>query len=85
MLQGGYQIVDFKDIDLTSAGVTIAGIYESIEASHKKVLLASGLVINGAEHRDAWIEPTHAENTYTIAIGDTTITVDNTDTVKVSV
>lgn len=81
MLKGGYQIVDFKDINITTTGVVIVGIYETIEASHRKALLASGITIDGVAYRDTWIDPTHADNNYTVTIAGHTVTITNDDTV----
>lgn len=84
MLKGGYQIADFKDINITSDGAVIVGIYESIEASNRKALLASGITIDGVAYRDTWIDPTHADNNYSITIAGHTVTINNDDTVTVA-
>lgn len=85
MLKGGYQIVDFDDTDIKSdGGATIMGIYEQIEGSYRKALLASGIVIDGVEHRDTWIDPTHAENSYTFTAVGKTFTVTHDDKVTIA-
>lgn len=84
MLKGGYQIVDFKDVNITTEGVTIVGIYEQIEGSHRKALLASGLTIDNVEYRDTWIDPTHTENNYSFTALGKTFTVTNDDKVAIA-
>lgn len=84
MLKGGYQIVDFKDVNITTEGSTIIGIYEQIEGSHRKALLASGITIDGVEYRDTWIDPTHAENNYSFTALGKTFTVTNDDKVTIA-
>lgn len=49
---GGYRIIDFKDIPITSGTeVTIPGIYEAIESTNKRTVV-SGLVLGGTEYDD---------------------------------
>lgn len=85
MLKGGYQIVDFSDTNIkTDGGTTIPGIYEQIEGSHRKALLASGLVLDGVEHRDTWIDPTHSDNIYSFTALGKTFTVTNEDKVTIA-
>lgn len=50
---GGYVIIDFKDINITSeAGVTVVGIFNDIESSGRKAILVSGVTLDGVEQRD---------------------------------
>ena len=47
-------------------------------------MLASGIVIDGVEHRDTWIDPTHAENSYTFTAVGKTFTVTHDDKVTIA-
>lgn len=51
MRQGGYKIINLKGINITSQGVKIDGIYESIKGTRKPTVL-SGLVTNSTEYPD---------------------------------
>lgn len=84
MLKGGYKIVDFKDVNITTdAGATVIGVYESIEASHRKAIMISGIVIDGVEKPDCFIDCSVADGNYTFtAYGKTfTVTHDNKITI----
>ena len=53
---GGYQIIDLKNINFVSGtGQTVAGIYDLLNANRKVVLLTN-IVIDGAWHRDTFVE-----------------------------
>lgn len=56
--KGGYKIIDLKHTDFLSleVGVVLAGIYASIESSYNKPLMLSGIVIDGVEKNDVYIE-----------------------------
>lgn len=83
-MNGGYKIVDFKDQNITSdAGITVVGIYEAVENT-RKAILVSGITLDGVEQRDAFVEPTNAENNFTFTAYGRTFTVTNEDTVSVS-
>lgn len=85
MKKGGYQIVDFGDTNITSTeGATIAGVYPTIEASHRKALLISGVTLEGVEQRDCWIDCVVDSGNYKFtAYGKTfTVTPDNKVTIE---
>lgn len=85
MTRGGYHIVDFKDQNITAeAGITLVGIYEEIEGSYRKAILVSGITLDGVEQRDTFVEPTHADDSYTFTAYGRTFTVKNDETVTVS-
>ena len=67
MNKGGYQILDFRNIPFESggSGFVIEGIYDLIEGT-KKLLLLSGVVINGVEHRDQYISVRRTGSKYQI-------------------
>lgn len=48
-MRGGYQIVDFKENNITSEATTIEGIYETIEGTYSKPLLFCNLMFDGVE------------------------------------
>lgn len=85
MIKGGYHIVDFKDVNITSTeGTTIVGIYEDIEASHRKAILVSGITIDGVEYRDCFVDCTSADNSFSFAAHGKTFTVSNNDTITIA-
>lgn len=85
MLKGGYHIVDFKDVNITSEnGATIAGIYEEIEGSYRKAILVSGVTIDGVEKRDTFVDPSNSDNAYTFSAYGKTFTIKNDETVTIA-
>lgn len=51
MFIGGYQIVDFKDVALSTTATTIAGAYRAL-TKNRKLKIASGLNFNSKKHDD---------------------------------
>lgn len=85
MLKGGYKIVDFKDVDITTeAGGAVAGIFEEIEGSYRKALLVSGVTIDGVEQRDTFVNPTVNDGAYVFSVYGKTLTVKKDDTITVA-
>lgn len=85
MVKGGYKIIDFKDINITTAnGATVTGVYESIESSHRKALLISGVVIDGVEKNDCFIDCSVADGSYSFSAYGKTFTISNDDAVKIA-
>lgn len=85
MLKGGYDIIDFKDVNITTeTGATITGIYNAIAASYRKALLVSGITLDGVEQRDCFIDCTHAENSYTFTAHGKTFTITNEDKITIA-
>lgn len=85
--KGGYKIIDFKNNNLSTSatdGVVINGIYDDIENTYRKPLLFSGIVLEGIEKADVFASVTSSDNTFTVSLYGSTITIDNTDTVKVT-
>lgn len=56
MKKGGYQIIDLKDANITTEGVTIKGIYADISTNKRKVILLSGVTIKGVEFSDMFVK-----------------------------
>ena len=91
---GGYQIIDLKGVDLygtEGAGVTITGLYDKIEGSHKPILLEN-IVVNEVQHKNTFVTFTTVNGVFvaalTIVLGTETatgkvITVDDADLVTV--
>lgn len=80
MKKGGYKIIDFKDINITTGtGVTVIGVYEDIEKSYRKAILLSGITLDGVEKPDCFIDCEVSDGNYTFtAYGKTwTITKDD--------
>lgn len=87
MSKGGYKVINLKNVNLsatTEGGVTISGIYSSIEGSYRKPLLFSGLVIEGAEKNDTFSEAIAGDNVFTVSVYGKTITISNTDNVTIA-
>ena len=55
-IKGGYKLIDLKDSKLTvgGEGVTVKGIYNSIENSYNKPLILTGIHIGGIERNDVF-------------------------------
>lgn len=53
MARGGYQLLDFKGVNLTSGSknTTLTEIYDKIEATNKRTVV-TGLVVGGTEYDD---------------------------------
>lgn len=85
MLKGGYHIVDFKDTPITTGtGVTVIGVYESIESSHRKPILLSGITIDGVEKPDCFVDCEVSDSNYTFSAYGKSFTITQTDEVTVS-
>ena len=84
MIRGGYHVLDFKDKNITTKGVFIPGIYEGIEGSYRKAILASGITLNGVKQRDTFVDPAYSDNSYTFVAYGKTFTVQKNETVSVS-
>ncbi len=78
--KGGYQIVDFKGLKLSTSETTIPGIYETIDGNYDKMLLASGLNFTGTVLPDVPITATVSSN-ITFTVYGYTVTITSADTV----
>lgn len=56
--KGGYKLIDLEKVDMLEieVGVIIKGIHKAIESSYAKPLLLTGIVIDGVEKNDVYIE-----------------------------
>lgn len=85
MLKGGYKIVDFKDVNITTGtGVTIAGIYDEIERSYRKAIMISGVTIDKVEKPDCFIDCEVADGSYKFNAYGKSWVITNADLVTVS-
>ena len=86
-IRGGYKLIDLKDIKLTvdGNGVTVKGIYNSIENSYNKPLILTGINIGGVERNDIFIDFAVNSGNYVANISATEkITITNADLVTVA-
>lgn len=82
MLKGGYHIVDFKENNITSTGVTILGIYDSLEHNYNKPILVTGIVLESVPQVDCFVNLMVANTNYTFTAYGKTFTIDEADLVK---
>lgn len=76
MMKGGYKIVDFKDVNITTDnGAVITGIYNGFENNHRKAVLISGVTIDGVEKPDCFIDCEIDDGNYTFSAYGKTFTV----------
>lgn len=75
MTKGGYQILDLSGHSFTTgASGYIEGAYEKIEGT-RKVILVSGLEVDGVEYRDAFVDFSVSADNYVGTMYGKTITV----------
>ena len=84
MKNGGYLIIDFKDVNVSSIPVEIVGVYESLKNINRKALLMSGLKINGVYYADCFAYADVVDTDYYISI-ITSITDDGITSTKIKV
>ena len=57
MIKGGYKIINFKDVNIiTGDGATVPGIYDGIKKSNRKVIMVSGITLDGVEKPDCFVD-----------------------------
>lgn len=80
--KGGYQIVNFKGIDLLTEELVIDGIWEQAGAIYGKTILASGIVIDDVAYNDAFVSAVlEADTSLTFVFAGYTIVVGADDSV----
>lgn len=83
-MKGGYQTIDFGDINITSENsVTIPGIYESIEGTRKSLLI-EGVTLEGVEKRSVFVECESGDGNCTFSAYGKTFTVTPDDKVTIA-
>ena len=86
-IKGGYKLIDLKDSKFTvdGDGITVKGVYNSIENSYNKSLILTGINIGGVERNDVHINFKVDSGNYIANISTTEkITITNADLVKIS-
>ena len=86
-IKGGYKLIDLKESKLTvgGGGVTVKGIYNSIENSYNKPLIFTGINIGGVERNDIFIDFSVNSGNYVANISATEkITITNADLVTIT-
>lgn len=86
-IKGGYKLIDLKENKLTvgGGGVTVKGIYNSIENSYNKPLILTGINIGGVERNDVFIVFSVDSGNYVANISATEkITITNADLVTIT-
>lgn len=85
MKRGGYKIIDFGDVNITTEnGATVVGIYENIEKTHRKAIMISGITIDNVEKPDCFIDCEIAGGNYTFTAYGKTFTITNADKVTIA-
>lgn len=86
-IKGGYKLIDLKNNKFTVGGngVTVKGIYNSIESSYNKPLILTGINIGGIERNDVFIDFSDDSGSYVANISATEkITITNADLVTIT-
>jgi len=86
-IKGGYKLIDLKDSKFTVGGdgITIKGIYNSIENSYNKPLILTGINIGGVEKNDVFVYFSDDSGNYVANISATEkITITNADLVIIT-
>lgn len=82
--KGGYQIIDLqnKNFEYGSGRIVFPGMYDSVVGSNK-VILVSGIVVDGMKHRDCFGLTEIYDNEFIIQIenGDFSVHVQDNDVV----
>lgn len=86
-IKGGYKLIDLKDNKFTvgGSGITVKGIYNSIENSYNKPLILTGINIGGVEKNDVFVDFNDDSGSYVANISATEkITITNADLVTIT-
>lgn len=85
MIKGGYKIINLKNVAIdTENGTTLTGIYNDIENNYRKPLLLSGVVIDGVEKADTFINVIVSDGNYTFSTYGKTYTISSDDLIKIA-
>lgn len=92
--QGGYRIINFNDISLSSTSTRIADVYNELNKNYRKAILLSGLNINGTKINDVFVDVIKLNNQFVISIYNILVnniltnykvTVDSSDNVTLTI
>lgn len=85
MLNGGYKIIDFQDINIdTTNGATVIGIYDNIENNHRKAIMISGITIDNVQKNDCFVDCSVSDSSYVFTAYGKTFTITNEDKVTIA-
>lgn len=84
MKNGGYKIIDLKDVNLSATPVVITGIYNRVEDNYRKPILLSGIVIENVEMADCFVDLHVSSTSYVGTLHNYTITITSDDKVSVA-
>lgn len=84
MKNGGYIIIDLKDVSLSATPVAIAGIYNRVKDNYRKPILLSGIVIEGVEMADCFVDLHVSSTSYVGALHNYNITITSENKVSVA-
>lgn len=83
-MKGGYQIIDFMDVNLTATGVTIPGIHAEIEGTYRKAILIERVTIEGVEKRNCFVDCEASGSNFTFTAYGKTFTIGQDDKVTIA-
>lgn len=86
-IKGGYKLIDLKDNKFTIGGdgITVKGVYNSIENSYNKPLILTGINVGGVEKNDVFVDFADDSGSYVANISATEkITITNADLVTIT-
>lgn len=86
-IKGGYKLIDLKEskLNIGGNGVTVKGVYNSIENSYNKPLILTGINIGGIDRNDIFIDFSKDSGSYVANISaKEKITITNADLVKIT-
>lgn len=84
-MKGGYQIIDFQDVNITTEnGATVVGIYEEIEGTHRKAILVEGVTIDGVEKRSCFVDCEAGDNSFSFTAYGKTFTIGHDNTITIA-
>lgn len=91
-MKGGYQLVDFKGVNLTSGSpTTIEGIYKQIKYCNGKILVATNVVVDNVKYNNTTFTANQVTGTeqinsvMLIGSGTGTLAITSEDSVTITI
>lgn len=84
-MNGGYSLIDFFDVNITSEPVKIEGIFKKYQASKRKAFLLSNVTINNTQFNDVFSTPYFEDGKVCFPAYDGVIKISDTDYVNFDV
>lgn len=81
MIKGGYKIIDFKGVELSTTAVEITGVYNQIVDDYNKPIMISGVLLDGELQDDAYASVKVSDESVELTVYDGVITVTDDDEV----